>query len=69
MSRGIEPRDTGFGSYDKWRSYMLSEHTEKVRRAAVAAAAAAALRPKETSGVRKNRRCRRPAAAAQASER
>ena len=66
MSRGIEPRYTGFVRYDKWRSYVLSKHTEKVRRAT---AAAAALQPKETSGVRKNRRFCRPAAAAQALER
>lgn len=65
MSSGIEPRYTGFVRYDKWRSYVLSKHTEKVRRGA----AAAALQLEETSGVRKNRRSCRPTTATQASER
>lgn len=30
ISRGIEPKDTGFDKYETWRVHMLSEHAKKV---------------------------------------
>ena len=29
LSRGIEPRDTGFNNYEKWRTHMISEHAKR----------------------------------------
>ena len=30
LSQGIETRDSGFDSYQKWRSQMMAEHASKV---------------------------------------
>lgn len=30
LARGIEPKDSGFDSYETWRSQMIAEHAQKV---------------------------------------
>lgn len=47
MSRGIQPRDSGFAEYETWKSYILSQHPRKVL---------PALTPLRRPGVRKKRR-------------